>query len=160
MDELLHIQELPGVSLPFTNSPLLLFKYDETGDGKITKEEFVKLVHFFQAESKKLQKRFEHAHSASNGSLEEREKEKEKEKLLGLFPRRTTLKRSQSRSDITTGVRTCIDANKGTSCIARLTLCVLALCACISVGSQQASRLSDRRCQMGSTCHATAPHRC
>ena len=108
MDELLRIQDLPGVNLPFTASPLLLFKYDETGDGKITKDEFVKLVHFFQAESKKLQKRFEHV-TAANGGAEE----KDKEKLLGLFPRRNTLKRSQSRSDI--GVRTCIDVAKGSS---------------------------------------------
>lgn len=43
------------------------------------------------------------------------EHEKEKEKLLGLFPRRNTLKRSQSRNDVTAGVRTCIDVNKGTS---------------------------------------------
>lgn len=107
MDELLRIQDLPGITLPFTNSPLLLFKYDETGNGKITKEEFFKLVHFFQAESKKLQKRYEHVSSLTGGD------DREKEKLLGLFPRRNTLKRSQSRSDITPGVRTCIDVNRG-----------------------------------------------
>ena len=76
-----------------------------------------RLVSFFKEESKKLQKRFaEHVSSANAGA----EHEKEKEKLLGLFPRRNTLKRSQSRNDVTAGVRTCIDVNKGASLLSRL----------------------------------------
>lgn len=42
--QLLSIQELPGLNLPFTNSPLILFKYNEAEDGKISKEDFARCV--------------------------------------------------------------------------------------------------------------------
>lgn len=56
LDQILHVQELPDVeNWSSTHSPLLLYRFDQSHDGTINREEFDRLLKYLQIANKKAQ---------------------------------------------------------------------------------------------------------